>query len=199
MAWSISRIPDAEAAAAVNRHSRMVLSAHVPGNLDRSQLEAFRWYAAGKTVGLMGPAGAGKTFTLQVILHDGRSSRPRGAVVALAMTNAQAQEIGGVTVNRFFGMPVIAEGPGSEWTASMPRERYRLNAAVKSRVDGLCVQSGLLILDEVPSMASSQFEAVFAFLLPLGLPQMASSLIIVVSITSPRLHSANVGPSCRKS
>lgn len=152
------------------------MALQVGENLNTSQRGAFQAYQTGVDIVILGSAGAGKSFVTKSILQHAISTRPTGSVVALTISNAQAQEIGGGTLNAFFGTPVLAGD--APLTGTMLNSRVRDSARVRKRVEALSVPGGLLVLDEAFSNASATLQAMVSCCAATGVvPQLVSKSI----------------------
>lgn len=121
--------------------------------LSKEQREVLQAFRAKQNVLLTGPAGTGKSVTLQAIVADAKERNLAYAVTAT--TGAAAVLIGGRTLHSFLGIGLATKDPGflAEWL----KVKFPAKAAI------LCAL-GALIIDEVSMMSDELFEYISTFL-----------------------------------
>ena len=143
---------------------RTTVPATDPTEEQRNALSAVR---TGRDVLITGPAGTGKSFTVQLILDWARGAGKDAAVTAT--TGAAAALVGGRTLHAFLGI-----GTGSRPLSDLVwQARYRAKNAL-ARVLAMDV----LVIDEVSMLGDELFDKVIAYITTLRGPGRPFQLIL---------------------
>ena len=73
--------------------------------LDKDQKAIYDLFEEGRNVAILGSAGSGKSHVLSAIDNRAKSRFARQMVVACALTNQAATNMGGVTIHSLLGVP----------------------------------------------------------------------------------------------
>lgn len=132
----------------------MALSKPVqPIELNKEQAKVVKAFKSGKNVLLTGPAGTGKSATLQEIVSIGKQKDLVFGITAT--TGAAAVLIGGRTLHSFLGIGLATKPP--EVLAEWLRQKFPSKAKLLRML-------AFLIIDEVSMLSDELFQYISAFL-----------------------------------